>query len=102
MNQNAVQVELLNVCKYETKEEKKQRTMINYRILSEEALQQRSEKFKGYAVLTAYFDGWEVYEKIPNNYCGKAVNLIIEKTQSPYDPLKEISRVVKINDIDLV
>lgn len=102
MNQNEVQVELLNVCKYETKENKKQRTMINYRLLNEEANQSKSEKFKGYAVLTSYFDGWEVFEKIPENYFGHSVKLIIKKETSLYDPLKEISKVVKINDIDLV
>lgn len=102
MNTNEVQVELLNACKYETKEDKKKRTMIGYRILSEEANQSKSDKFKGYAVLNAYFDGHEVYDKIPNNYFGKSVKLVIKKETSPYDPMREVSRVVKINDIDLV
>lgn len=97
-----IDVELLNVIKYEKKEDKKPRTMLTYRMLSKEALQTSSEKFKGYACLNAYFDGYDVYEKIKPDLCGTAVKLTVEKKPSPYDPMKEISVIKKINDINLV
>lgn len=97
-----IDVELLNVIKYEKKEDKKPRTMLTYRLLNKDALQTSSEKFKGYACLNAYFDGFEVYEKIKPELCGTAVKLTVEKKPSSYDPMKEISVIKKINDINLV
>ena len=94
--------ELLNVIKYERKTDKSIRTMISYRLLDPKALQTESTKFKGYAVLNAYFDGVEVFDKIPDKYCGSACDFVMKKEVSTYDPTKEFSKLVKINDIDLV
>ena len=96
------EVELLNVVKYERKEDKSKRVMISYRLLDPKALQTDSDKFKGYSVLTFYFDGHEVFDKIPSNYCGKACKFYTKKEVSVYDPTKEFNRLIKINDIDLV
>lgn len=95
-------VELLNVIKYEKKEDKKPRTMLTYRMLSKDALQTNSEKFKGYACLNAYFDGHAVYDKIKPELFGTAVKITVERKPSSYDPTREVSNVIKINDIDLV
>lgn len=94
--------ELLNVTKYERKEDKSPRTMITYRVLDPNALQEKSEKFKGYACLNAYFDGHDVFDKIPAKFCGTACDFVMKKESSVYDPTKEISKLVKINAIDLV
>lgn len=97
-----VEVELLNVIKYERKEDKKPRTMITYRMLDPKSLQTKSDKFKGYACLNGYFEGHEAYEKINSNLCGTAVTLEIVSRPSEYDPMKETKDIVKINDISLV
>lgn len=95
-------VELLNVCKYVTKEDNRKRTMLNYRLLDNNALQSKGDKFKGYSVLSQYYDGHEVYDKIPAEWCGCKVTFVLTKQVSQFDPTKEVSRVVKINDINLV
>lgn len=96
-----VKIELLNVIKYETKE-KKQRTMITYRLLDKDAIITSSEKMKGYATLNAYFDGYEVYNKIPVELCGTACDMELESKVSSYDPTKETKVVKTIADISLV
>ncbi len=97
-----IDIELLNVMKYEKKEDKKPRTMITYRLLDKSALQTDFEKFKGFSTLNAYFDGFEVYEKIPAELCGTACKLLVETKPSSYDPMKETKIVKSINDINLV
>lgn len=97
-----IDIELLNVIKYEKKEDKKPRTMITYRLLDKSALQSDFEKFKGYSTLNAYFDGFEVYDKIPVELCGTACKLIVETKPSSYDPMKVTKIVKSINDINLV
>lgn len=96
------EVELLNVCKYVTKEGSKKRTMFNYRLLDSTALQSKSELFKGYAVLSQYYDGHEVFDKIPSEWCGCKVTIVVKRVPSSYDPTKEISKVITVNDINLV
>lgn len=96
-----IKVELLNVIRYERKEDKKVRTMINYRVINDDSLA-NNDKYKGYSVLTSYYDGDEVFKKIPHKLCGTAVDMFIEKVPSVTNPLKETSLVKKINDISLV
>lgn len=96
---NSMEVELLNAIKYVTKD-KRNRTLIHFRVLGENAVSS-SDKFKGVTILDGYFDGFEVFDRIPVNYFGCKVTLYYEKQPSKNDPFKEVTKIVKLNDINL-
>lgn len=97
---DTMEVELLNVIKYTTKDNR-QRTMIHFRLIDDKA-NVCTDKFKGIGILDSYFNGHDVFDKIPLEYFGRKVNMTLDKVQNPTDPRKETTRIVKINDISLV
>lgn len=100
MSQQKMEVELLNVIKYTTKDNR-QRTLLRYRPINDNCVS-NIERFKGISVLESYFDGFGVFDKIPLDYFGANVDLYYEKIPRSDDPFKDTTKIVKINDISLV
>ena len=97
---NTMEVELLNVIKYQTKDNR-ERTMLRFRSIDKDSFSDNS-KFKGYSVIESYYDGYDVFDKIPKELFGVRVVINLKRLINPSNPLKQSLKVVKVNDIDLV
>lgn len=98
--EKTMEVELLNIMKYTTKDNRN-RCILRFRIISDDCVS-CNDLFKGVAIMESYFDGYDAFNKIPNNYFGSKVNLTLREQQSANNPLVYTLKVIKINDIDLV
>ena len=98
--ENKMDVELLNIVKYTTKDNRN-RCILRFRPISNDSLQNNA-KFKGLSVIETYYNGFEIFDKIPLEYFGCKVSIILKRDINPLNPLKQQLQVVKINDIDLV
>lgn len=97
---NEMEAELINIIKYTT-HDNRDRTIVKFISLDKEAITQ-NDKFKGISIIENYYDGFSVFDKIPLDLIGKRVILTLKKTTNPSNPLLQIFKVTKINDIDLV
>lgn len=95
---NKMDVELLNVIKYTTKDNR-ERTLLRFRPISKDCVSS-NDKFKGVSIIETYFDGFDVFNKIPLEYFGANVEITTRTNYS--NPMKPTLKVVKINDINLV
>lgn len=98
--ENEMEVELLNVVKYTTNDNRK-RTILRFISLDKDTILD-NDKFKGINVIDTYYDGFEVFDKIPKDLFGRKVVIQTKTITSASNPLLQILKVVKINDIDLV
>ena len=99
-NESKMDVELLNIIKYTTKDGRN-RCILKFRPISDNCVS-ISDKFKGVSIIETYFDGHEVFDKIPNNYFGSNVEMTLKQVTSSSNPLQQRTIVSKINDINLV
>jgi len=77
---------ILNVCRYE--KEGSWKSLINFIFVNNENLTV-TDKFKGYADLTVYYDTPVAYEQIPVEAIGQVVEVTIEEKSNSYNPLKK-------------
>ena len=99
-NETKMDVELLNIVKYTTKDNRN-RCLLRFRPISDNCVSV-NDKFKGVSIIDTYFDGHEVFDKIPNNYFGSNVEITLKQVSSSSNPLQQRTIVCKVNDIDLV
>lgn len=99
-NETKMDVELLNIVKYTTKDNRN-RCLLRFRPISENCVSV-NDKFKGVSIIDTYYDGHEVFDKIPNNYFGSNVEITLQQVSSSSNPLQQRTIVSKVNDINLV
>lgn len=99
-NESKMEVELLNIVKYTTKDERN-RCLLRFRPIFENCVSV-NEKFKGVTIIDSYFNGHEVFDKIPNDYFGSSVEITFTQINNPNNPLQPRIIVTKVNDISLV
>lgn len=97
--ENTMEVELLNVIKYTTKDNRN-RCILRFISLDKSSITTNS-KFKGISIIEQYYDGFEVFEKLPIDLFGQKCTITTKRVQSPSNPLTQTVKVVKVNDIDL-
>lgn len=65
-----------------------------------------SEKFKGFKEISLYYDGAEVFNKIPMDFIGRPVTAYIKEVANPSNPLRKKQIIYCLeyenNSIDLV
>lgn len=79
---------LLNVLAYEKKETGKKGTRLAL-IFSEKESLQDTDKFKGFSEISLFYDGHEVFEKIPINWIGRPLIAYIKDVSSPSNPMRK-------------
>lgn len=99
-NETKMDVELLNIIKYTTKDNRN-RCILKFRPISDNCVS-ISDKFKGVSIIETYFNGHDVFDKIPNNYFGSNVEMTLQQVTDNSNPLKQKTIVSKINDINLI
>lgn len=93
-----IDVEVLNVLKYEDKNEKgKYKTRISYRLLDPEKIS-KTDKFKGYAELSIYLDGTEVFDKFDTKYCGTQLKFKLIEESYPNNPMRKYVKLKEIKN----
>lgn len=97
------QVMLLNVLKYEKNEKKGTRIGL---IFAEKDSLQETPNFKGYKEIGVFYDGHEVFSKIPKDFIGRPVTAYIKEITNPINPLKKSQIIATLeyenNSIDLL
>lgn len=101
-------VTILNVLRYDEKDKKtgektgKQKIRIGYFVLSKDNLQE-TDKFKGYAELSAFVDYSEdLWSKLSTKIIMQPVEFCFETMQSVRDPMKTYLKLKTINCKDEV
>lgn len=79
---------LLNVLAYEKKETGKKGTRLGL-IFSEKESLQDTDKFKGFSEISLYYDGHEVFDKIPLSWIGRPLVAYIKDVSSPSNPIRK-------------
>lgn len=96
---------ILNVLAYEKKDTGKKGTRLGLIFTNEDSLQD-VEKFKGFSEISLFYDGHEVFNKIPSNWIGRHITAYIKDISSPINPMRTkqiISSIQYENDtIDLI
>lgn len=90
-----VKIQLNNALLYNDKTSGKAKTRIGYVMFDENYLQ-FTDKFKGYNELSAFYDGVEVFNKIPNEFFGQVVTAHIDTRPNPGNPLKEYKLITEL------
>lgn len=84
-----IDVEVLNVLKYEDKENKgSYKTRISYRLLDPSKMS-NTDKFKGFSELSIYLDGTKLFDVFDSRYCGCALKFVLEEKPSNNNPLRK-------------
>ena len=78
---------------YEDKTTSKIKTRLGY-IVADTNFRQDSEKFKGFPDLSIFYDGTDVFNKLPVDWFGIPVIATIENKPNPRNPLRE-TKVIK-------
>lgn len=86
-------VEILNMVKFKSKEGI-DKVRIAYRLLDNKTIA-NGEKFKGYADLSVYVNNTKPFD-LPVEYFGKHVKFYFREEPNPTDPVKKITKLVKI------
>ena len=97
---NQMEVELLNIIKYTTKDGRN-RCILRFRPLTKDCIQS-TDKFKGLSIIETYYNGFDIFDKIPSDLFGVRSTIVLKRTINSNNPLKQQMQVVKVNDIDLV
>lgn len=85
-----LKIELKNVMIYSDKETGNLKTRLGYNLI-DSSMKQITDKFKGFADLAVYYDGDEVFKKIPQEIIGTVVVAIIEEVANVRNPLRKTS-----------
>ena len=85
-------VEILNMVKY--RKDGKDKVRIAYRLLDSKTIA-NGDKFKGFADLAVYVDSTKPFD-LPIEYYGKHVKFYFREEPNPKDPVKKITKLVKI------
>lgn len=93
-----MKIVLTNSLVYEDKQTHTPKTRLGYR-MAEEQFSQETDKFKGYAELSAFYDTSEAFNKIPKNFYGKTLIATVESSPNPRNPLKE-SKIISQLKLD--
>lgn len=97
------QIMLLNVLAYEKEERKGTRVGL---IFVEKDSLQDSQKFKGFSEINLFYDGHDVFNKIPTSFIGRPVTAYIKEITNPINPMKKRQIISSIeyenNTIDLL
>ncbi len=84
-----IDVEVLNVLKYEDKNNKgSYKTRVSYRLLDPSKMS-NSDKFKGYSELALYLDDTKLFDVFDKQYCGCALKFVLDEKPSETNPLKK-------------
>lgn len=84
-----IDVEVLNVLKYEDKENKgSYKTRISYRLLDPSKMS-NTDKFKGFSELSIYLDGTKLFDVFDSRYCGCALKFVLEEIPSNNNPFRK-------------
>lgn len=95
-----IDVEILNVLKYEDKNNKgSYKTRVSYRLLDPTKMA-NTDKFKGYSELAIYLNDTKLFDAFEPKYCGTALKLVLEKQPSAADPLKEYITLKAVKNQD--
>lgn len=96
MENRELKVLLLNVLKYEDKENKGVwKSRLGYICVTQDALQE-SEKFKGLAELSYFTTGTDLFDKLSKNHMYQTATLNFEKVVNPRNPLRDSMKLVSI------
>lgn len=79
---------LLSVLAYEKKETEKKGTRLGL-IFSEKESLQDTDKFKGFSEISLYYDGHEVFNKIPVSWIGRPLIAYIKEISNPSNPMRK-------------
>lgn len=84
-----IDVEVLNVLKYEDKKTKGQmKTRVSYRLLDPSKMS-NSDKFIGYSELSLYLDGTKLFDNFDKSYCGTALKFVLEEKTYDNNPMRK-------------
>lgn len=78
---------------YNDKTTNEVKTRLGY-IMAEPSMKQNTDKFKGYAELSSFYDGADNFNKIPVEFFGNVVIATLENKPNPRNPLREV-KVIK-------
>lgn len=99
------QIMILNVLAYEKAETGKKGTRLGLIFAEKDSLTD-SDKFKGYNEVSIFYDGHEVFNKVPLEFIGRPVTAYIKEIANPSNPLKKKQIISCLeyenNSIDLV
>lgn len=90
---NEIKITLTGCLVYEDKTTKELKTRLGY-VMADPNFKQNTEKFKGYAELSAFYDGVEIFNKIPVEFFGVPCIATLENKPNPRNPLREV-KVIK-------
>lgn len=88
MEKKEMKIKIFNVMRYERKEDKSPRTKISLYFSSENNIR-TSEKFKGFAIVDFYFNGYDVFNKITSNLIDVELTGVFKSEPTPSNPFKE-------------
>lgn len=80
------EIEIINVLKYDSEKAGKG-TRLNFRMLGTSYLS-KMKNLKGYTNLDCYYTGHEVFNKVPETFCGAKVEAEFVPDPQNTDPLK--------------
>lgn len=86
------EIEIINLLKYDSEKAGKG-TRLSFRMLGTQYLS-NYKSLKGYEIKDCYFQGHEVYEKVPETFIGAKVVAEIIEDPNNTDPLKA-KRIIK-------
>lgn len=97
------QIMLLNVLTYE--KEGKKGTRLGFIFAEKDSLGE-TDKFKGFKEISTYYDGHEVFNKIPLGFIGKPITAFITEKKNPFNPMKSTQVISSLsyenNTVDLL
>lgn len=95
-----IDVEVLNILKYEDKKNPgKFNCRISYRLLDTKSIADTA-KFKGYSDCAFFIDGFELFDKFESKYFGTHLKLEVEEKSYASDPFKKycVLKAIKTED----
>lgn len=88
-----LKITLTSCLVYEDKTTGKNKTRLGY-MVADVSFRQDSEKFKGFPDLSVFYDGTDIFTKLPVDWFGVSVIATIENKPNPRNPLRE-NKVIK-------
>lgn len=96
---------LLNVLAYEKKDTKKKGTRLGLIFTDKDSLQD-AKTFKGFSDVSLYYEGHDVFNKIPVSWIGRPLTAYIKEISNPSNPMRKKQVISCIeyenNSIDLL
>lgn len=88
-----LKITLTSCLVYQDKITSQDKTRLGY-IVADTSFRQNTDKFKGYPDLSIFYDGTEVFNKLPVEWFGVTLLATIENKPNPRNPLRE-NKVIK-------